>query len=138
MRLSSLAVPLALCAALAACSDEPEPRRQLPPRAAVLQGAPRYPDALLLDTTGTEEAELRVWQAAAPFDTVAAFFRRELPRAQWQVLNDRGDSTVLDLYARRDSFSLWVHVEPRTDQNALIRMVGARSATKADRPVPNR
>jgi hypothetical protein len=79
----------------------------------VLARVPILVPAVLTDTTGTEDTDRRSFLVDMPFDTVAAYYRRMLPASGWLIMNDRGDSTILDLYARRGDTTVWVHVEPR-------------------------
>ncbi len=110
-------------AALAACTRaDTASRAPAPPRPAYLAGVPRIPASLLSDTTGTATVQHQVLVLQAPYDSVLAFYRRELPARGWAVMSDVADTALASLYLQRDSVALWVQIHrmgPRATEYAL-------------------
>jgi hypothetical protein len=107
------ALPLALALALASCRGrEPAPPTHAP-RPAILRDVPAAAFSILRDTTGTVDAEQWTYTTRLPFDSTAAFYRAMLPELGWQVMGDRSDAPEgkIDLYAKKGTETLWVHLE---------------------------
>jgi hypothetical protein len=83
----------------------------------VLAGVPIPDVARVVDTVGTADAVRVVLTIAWPPDSVAAFYRRELPKAGFRIVGDLADSTRIDLYAQREGPPLWVQVRPARQGN---------------------
>jgi hypothetical protein len=98
---------------LAGCMDRPRahPAASRAHRPAVLSTIPVYPRSIETDTTGTDEVERGSWIVQRPFDALTAFYRDSLPKLGWHLMSDEGDRQKLDLYAKRDTLNLWVHIE---------------------------
>lgn len=108
------ALLLALCAA--ACEGGTPDQDQAPSprgRARVIHDIPVRPGAIIVDTTGTVEAERATYRTPEAFDTVTNYYKQLLPRLGYQILNQRGDSAILDLYSRKERRDLWMHFERR-------------------------
>jgi hypothetical protein len=124
---TSILLAVSLGLALAACvsKEAREPPAKTPP---VLAGVPVVPGSQVIDTAGTAEAARIVLVVAQPPESVAAYYRRELPKAGFRVIGDVGDSLRVDLYAQRDGPPLWVQVKrgrrPGTTEYAIIGAVG--------------
>lgn len=128
--------PLLLAAAallaLAACvakDDAGKPVRTPP----VLAGVPIPNFAVVVDTVSTGDAAQVVLAIAWPPESVAAFYRRELPKAGFRVVGDLTDSARTDLYAQRSGPPLWVQVRhgrrPNTSEFTIIGAVGGAKGT---------
>ena len=134
--------PLLLAAAalvtIAACVAKDETGK--PVRTpAVLAGVPIPDVAQVVDTSGTADAARVVLAIAWPPDSVAAFYRRELPKTGFRIVGDQGDSVRIDLYAQRDGPPLWIQVlhgrRPGTTEYTLIGAVGGAAGMGV--PVPD-
>ena len=113
---------LALIAACVAKDDTHKPVRTPP----VLAGVPIPDVARVVDTAGTADAARVVLTIAWPLDSVAAFYRRELPKAGFRIVGDLADSTRIDLYAQREGPPLWVQVRPaRQGSGSEFTIIGA-------------
>jgi hypothetical protein len=133
------ALPLALALAAASCRGrEPAPAPHTP-RAAILKDIPPATQSTLRDTTGTSEAEQRTYTSTLPFDSTAAFYRSWLPRLGWQLMGDRLDRPAgrIDLYARKGTQTLWVHVEKQSEVTSQYTLIAAADTT-ARRAAPAR
>jgi hypothetical protein len=119
-----IAATLVLIAACAAKDDTGKPVRT----PGVLAGVPIPASAQVVDTTGTAEAVQVVLAIAWPPDSVAAFYRRELPKLGFRIVSDVPDSAGADLLAQRSGPPLWIRVRhghrPGTTEYTLIGAVG--------------
>ncbi|MFI5280589.1 MAG: hypothetical protein ACHQU1_08845 [Gemmatimonadales bacterium] len=132
------ALPLALALALASCRGrEPAPQPHAP-RAAILNGIPSAAQSVLRDTAGTADAEQWTYTTSLPFDTTASFYRAMLPELGWQVMSDRSDAPAgsIDLYAKKGTQTLWLHLEKQTD--ALTQYTLIATADTTSRAIPER
>jgi hypothetical protein len=106
---------------------------------AVLAGVPIPDVAQVVDTSGTADAARVVLAIAWPPDSVAAFYRRELPKAGFRIVGDQGDSVRIDLYAQRNGPPLWIQMlhgrRPGTTEYTLIGAVGGAAGMGV--PVPD-
>ena len=104
---------LAALAVLAGCKDKPRATPDGPHahRPVVLATIPVYRQSQQTDTTGTDEVERASWVLQRPADSLSRFYRDTLPKLGWRIMSDEGDRQKVDLYARRDTLSLWVHIE---------------------------
>jgi hypothetical protein len=106
---------------------------------ALLAGVPIPDVARVLDTTGTADAARIVLSIAWPPDSVASFYRRELPKVGFRIVGDLADSTGIDLYAQRDGPPLWIQVrpgrQPNTAEYTVIGAVGGAAGMGV--PVPD-
>jgi hypothetical protein len=138
-RLIALAAPLLIL--LASCR-EAEPDR--PQRPAVLIFTPKVPGSILLDTTGTDEAEHITLVVPVSGDSAAAYFRRALPDWGWEIEGDRSAGDAIDLYARKGPTgrsTLWIHIERQDSLSARYSMIattppGAIDSAAARLPEP--
>jgi hypothetical protein len=129
------AATLVLMAACVAKDDTGKPART----PAVLAGVPIPDVAQVLDTTGTADAAQVVLAIAWPPDSVAAFYRRELPKLGFRIVSDVPDSAGIDLLAQRNGPPLWIRVRPGrrtgTTEYTLIGAVGGAAGMGV--PVPD-
>ena len=106
---------------------------------AVLAGVPIPDVAQVVDTSGTADAARVVLAIAWPPDSVAAFYRRELPKVGFRIVGDQGDSVRIDLYAQRNGPPLWIQMlhgrRPGTTEYTLIGAVGGAAGMGV--PVPD-
>lgn len=123
--------------ALAACVGK-EGSEKAAPTPPVFAGVPLPALARVVDTVGTPEAARAVLLVGMTVDSVAAYYRRELPRAGFRVVGDVADGPRVDLYAQRNGPPLWVQIQPSRDsgitQFAIIGAVGR--AAEQGHPVP--
>jgi hypothetical protein len=108
-----VAATLVAIAACVAKDDTGKPVRTPP----VLTGVPIPDVAQVVDTAGTADAARIVLTIAWPPDSVAAYYRRELPKSGFRIVGDLADSTRIDLYAQRDGPPLWIQVRPGRQPN---------------------
>lgn len=133
MRTDSRRALLALSfLALGACKKEaaaPPP----PPRPAVLLFVPKLPRSLVVDTTGTPDAERATLVVPVSADSVARFYRNRLPALGWRIRNDRVALPVIDLYLEGGIVggSLWVHIESQDTASARYTLI---ATTPQSRP----
>ena len=88
-----------------------------------LAGVARYPRSAVVDSSTTPDVDNVSLTASVPLDSVAAFYRRELPASGWSIVADTGDSLSVAIYAQRDGQPLWVRVSrigPLACQYSLI------------------
>jgi hypothetical protein len=130
---------LALALTAAACGSKDA---DLPPpvalRPQVLKDIPKLPQSILTDTTGAVDAEQQKWIAQLPFDSVARFYRGQLPALGWQVMGDRGDSAVLDLHGRKGDQAVWVHIVRLGSLATEYTLIGTQGPGEPGTPVPER
>lgn len=96
-----------------------------PNRSRVLALVPVFPGAVLTDTTGSPEAERFAYMSSASFDSVSRFYRREMPADGWSVMNDLGDSTIMNLYLRKDSATVWIRAVPREGGGTVFELLSS-------------
>jgi hypothetical protein len=126
-----LALPILL---LAACRDSAPPRA---PRPSALLFTPKVPGSLVVDTSGTEDAERLVMVVPTSADSVARYLRATIGRAGWRLQNDRTDGPITDLYASDGPFatgSLWIHIEAQDSLSARYTMIATLRPDSAARP----
>ena len=123
-----------LALAVIACQDKPGTDQAASPRgrARVIRDIPVLPGSQQIDTTGAADAERATWQMALPFGMVTDFYRRELPRRGYRIVSDRGDSTVLDLYANKDRRDVWMHFTRKAQALTEWTIIGAAAAQPPD------
>lgn len=135
MQIHSRAVLISALLAAAACSSA-EPGAQPfdnttatppTPRARVLATVPELDRSLLIDTTGSDDAEQKTWRVLLPLDSVRMFYRRMLPNFGWRIVNDESDSTVVNLYMEKDSMVLWIRAVP-SGSSTNYTLIGSRRA----------
>jgi hypothetical protein len=107
----TLAAALLTLAAAACKAKNDAPPPPAVQRAAILKDVPALPAAIITDTAGAEDAERRSYLSQVGFDSVRSYYRTMLPARGWAIIGDRGDSVELDLYTRRGSQTLWVHIK---------------------------
>jgi hypothetical protein len=126
MRITSQQALLALTAlALGACEKAPPPPPPRPPRPAVLIFVPKVQRSIVVDTTGTEDAERVTLVVPVSGDSVAQFYRGRLPPLGWRIRNDRASGAVIDLYLEGGPVgsSLWVHIERQDTASARYTLI---------------
>ncbi len=142
MRTTRLAALAALLLpALSACKDAAPEKPQRP---AVLIFTPKVPGSMLIDTTGTDEAEHLTLVVPVSGDSVAAYFRAVLGNWGWELVSDRDAGNAIDLYARRGPTgrsTLWIHIERQDTLSARYAMIattppGPVDSTAAVLPEP--
>ncbi|HEY2806215.1 MAG TPA: hypothetical protein VGI92_10205 [Gemmatimonadales bacterium] len=134
----TIAIPALLLALLAAISDcqkaqapAEEPPPSVPPRVHVIRDIPVLPGASLVDTMGAPGAERSVYRVGVPFAMVTDYYKRELPKLGYAILNQHGDSATLDLYSRKDRRDLWMHFVKRSSTTTEWSVMGTAA------PVPD-
>jgi len=105
-----------------------------PPRPEVLRFVPKPGLAVLMDTSGSLDAEQEVYRAAISADSVARWFRQRLPTDGWQVIGDVNDRGILNLHAVKDRSRLWVRIRPLLETTSEYIMIGSMEpdSTAAD------
>jgi len=107
--LAAAAALVTLAATACKTRDEtPQPLAMLRPQ--IIKDFPTLPGAIVTDTAGSEDAERRSYLSQVAFDSVRSYYRRMLAAQGWMIIGDRGDSVELDLYTRKDSQTVWVHI----------------------------
>jgi len=137
MQSASSRASLALLAALlVACGREP---RQPPPyRPSVILFVPKVQGSLVIDTTGSVDAERLTMVVPVSSDSVAAFYHASLEPLGWRILSDRADRStgIRDLYASRGpaGATLWVHIEHQDSTSSRYTLIatGARAERVGD------
>jgi hypothetical protein len=127
------ALPLVLALVLPSCRGREAAQAPRAPRAEILKDIPPSTQSTLRDTTGTPEAEQRTYVSALPADTAASFYRSWLPRLGWQVMSDRADRPAgrIDLYARKGTHTIWVHIEKQSEATATYTLIAAADTSAA-------
>jgi hypothetical protein len=137
MRTASRLVFLAaMLASLGACSKEEEVVARLRrPRPTILQFLPPVDRSLVVDTSGTEDAEQITFVVSLSADSVARYYRALLPAANWRIVSDRASGPFIDIYAEGGMrpASLWVHIE-RQDTASTRYILIARGPQAAQTP----
>ena len=130
---------LALSALLAAsaCKEKstPTPAPAASHRPVVLATLPVYPGSQETDTTGSDEVERHAWVLQRPLAAISQFYRDTLPKLGWRAMSDEGDRTKVDLYLRKDSLNLWVHMEALGVLASKYQMIAGRADTTSGHPV---
>jgi hypothetical protein len=124
----------------AACKKE-QPEQELNPapvtaRPDILKEIPIIAASRQIDTTGSSDAERNTWTVRAPFDSVLAYYRRLLPTMGWSVMSDQGDSLETNLYLRKSTYALWVHVERRAEDTMYMLITSMADSTTPVMPTP--
>ena len=115
---------------LGGCRKKPaEAAHVVPPRPRILIHLPTISTARVTDTSGTEEAERTTWVIQMPKDSLVKYYRAMLPPQGWRIMSDEGDSLKTDLYARKDSLSLWLHAEALGKLATQYTFIGSRATT---------
>jgi hypothetical protein len=130
---------LFLLTAMAGCRKEKPPEEQGtagPPQARpnVLKDIPVFPNSRLIDTTNAEEAQQGTWRSIFAVDSVTSYYRTQLPPLGWRVMNDQRDIDKHDLYLRKDSVALWVHVEKKAPVGSMFTLIATLSSSRASNP----
>ena len=142
MRSTPFRAVFALCLVLAAsaCRAKEQPPEEQPTagppqaRPAVLKDVPVFPNSRLIDTTSADEAERGTWRSVFGMDSVASFYKTQLPPLGWRLMNDQHDPEKIDLYLRRDSIALWVHVENKPPVGSMFTLITTLSSDGANNP----
>lgn len=117
--------------ALAACSGKEGAREAAPPPP-VLAGVPFPATARLTDTTRTADALRAQFFVGMSVDSLAAYYRRELPKAGFRIVGDVTDGPRVDMYAQRDGPPLWVQMQPTRDSGITqFTIIGAAAGAPA-------
>ena len=127
-----LALPIL---ALAACKDDAPARSN---RASVLIFTPKVPGSVVIDTTGTEDAERLTMIVPVSGDSVARYFRTVLGGWGWELMNDRSAGDAIDLYARKGptgNSTLWIHIERQDTLSARYTMIANTPVSAGDTSV---
>jgi hypothetical protein len=117
--------------ALAACvgKEDAPPRVRTPP---VLARVPIPDVARVLDTVSTGEAARVVLSLPWPAESVAAFYRRQLPPVGFHIVSETGDSLRRRLLAQRAGPPLWIEIVagpgPGESRLTLIGAIGSDTA----------
>ena len=138
MRLTRNHALLAACTVslLAACSRHDDSAAQTrPPRPNIVSDIPTLARARQIDTTGTEDADRATWQVEWPFDSVTGYYMHMVPTLGWALHSSEGDSTQRDLYFRKDTLALWMHIERKSPAVTEWTIIGT-AATKMPAPPP--
>jgi len=96
------------------------------PRASLLLVTPKPPGSMVIDTSGTAEAERLTLVAPMSGDAVADFYRWILPRSGWLLKSDRSAEGVIDLYADGGPLktsSIWIHIERQDSLSARYTLI---------------
>ena len=101
-----LAVGAAACKAK---DDTPQPLGMVRPE--ILGDFPALPQAIITDTTGSEDAERRSYLSQVSFDSVRSYYRTMLTAQGWNIIGDRGDTVEQDLYTQKGAQTVWVHIK---------------------------
>ena len=123
-------------AVLTGCREREQPAPpagSTPQRAHVLVFVPKVPGSVVVDTTGTADAERITLVVPVGGDSVARFYRVELAKTKWQIPGDRTAGAITDLYAAKPDagLSLWIHIEYQDPRSARYTMI-----THYSRPAP--
>ena len=95
---------------------------------------PRVPGSIVVDTTGTEDAERLTMVVPVSGDSVGAFYRTALEARGWSIMGDRSEGDVLDLHAVKEpGLAAWVHIERQDTASARYTVI----ATGPRGPAPD-
>ncbi len=133
MRAPTLAL---LALAAAACTRSGGSAADLRPRPQYLADVPMIPRSIINDTTGTPEVEHRGLVLQWPYDSVAAFYRRQLPALGWKVMSDVADAAQTSLYLQKDTVVLWVQIHSIGPLATEYALTATGSGGAAARPAP--
>ncbi len=129
------AFPLALLAlAAAACTRTGGSADRTPRRPQYLADVPMIPRSIVNDTTGTPEVEHRGLVLQWPYDSVLAFYRRQLPALGWKMMSDVADTAQASLYLQKDTVALWVQIHSIGPLATEYALTAAGSGGVAGRP----
>ncbi len=99
-----------------------------PPLGSVLPNIPFPPDAQPVGQSSGKDATQLVFLSSDSPDSVAAYYRRVLAKAPFQLVNETtsGKSTIF--YAEQNGPSMWVTVEPTGTAGSKVTIAGAVQA----------
>ena len=131
--------------AFPACRKNSTPE-VLPPRAQIIKDLPRIPNATLLDTAGTPEAERWTSVVATRYDSTRRFFQDTLPKLGWTIGSEteNRERETLDLYVQKGDQNVWIQLRGqlwefgirRTLYTVIAAQGGARDSTAPVRALP--
>jgi hypothetical protein len=96
----------------------------------VLAYVPKLRGSIVVDTSGTDEAERLTMVIPVSGDSVARFYRSVLPPIGWRIRSDVDDSALTDIYAEgpqggRDGPTLWIHIEHQDTLSARYTLIAS-------------
>jgi hypothetical protein len=121
----------------AGCRHEQAPP-PLPPRLDIIGAIEVLPRSIITDTTGTPDADRRTYVALVTLDSAVSFYRGHLTTLSWSILGDQADAAAgkHNLYATRDSLTLWVHLQQRGADSTEVTIIGSARQSDRGQPVP--
>ena len=133
MRYVLIAALLAAPGALASCGRKGEPTHQR--KTHVLTFVPKLRGSIVVDTTGTDQAERLTMVVPVSGDSVARYYRVTLPANGWRIKSDHTDSTLTDIYAEGPQGgitgpSLWIHIEHQDTLSARYTLISTFPAAQ--------
>lgn len=99
-----------LAAACISCTRADSGASKPPATPHHLAGVARYPRSVVVDSATAPDVDNLSLTADVSLDSVAVFYRRELPASGWSIVADTGDSLSVAMYAQRGGQSLWMRV----------------------------
>jgi len=137
MRARTLSL-LAVAVAAAACARGPK-KAPVAQRPNWMFDVPYLAQSVLLDTTGTPDAQHIVINSPAPIDSVTSYYRHRLPPMGWVVLGDTHDSAQATLYLERSGMPMWIQIQAQGPRSLVSFTAAGRSpgaAGAAGAPAP--
>jgi len=133
MRYALIAALISVPGVLTSCGRkaEPAPLR----KTHVLTFVPKLRGSIVVDTTGTDQAERLTMVVPVSGDSVARYYRVTLPAIGWRIKSDRTDSTLTDIYAEgpqggTNGPSLWIHIEHQDTLSARYTLISSFPAAQ--------
>jgi len=133
MRVRTLAL-LALVAASSCAKAEKKAVAALRPN--WLSGVPYIAQSVLLDTTGTPDAQHVVVMSPQPIDSVAAFYRGRLPAKGWRIVSDVHDTIHVSLYLERSGLPMWIQIDAQGPESRVSFTAAGGASGQPAGPTP--
>ena len=134
--LQSFVAAVLLVVATASCQEAPEQVPTERPSGDLIQGAPLYQPAVLVQTRSSRETFEMVFQSPSPLDSVADWYRRQAADREWNILGDvRMADGGISMTFERDGPGLWLLVRPGQDgEGTEFSLIGAAADTTKQEP----
>jgi hypothetical protein len=84
-----------------------------------LADVPSFNNSTIEDTTGSPDAQHVVLRVPKPIDSVAAFYRSNLPAMGWRILGDVADTIHVSLYLERGGLPMWIQIEAQGPESRV-------------------
>jgi hypothetical protein len=117
------------------CQERVEPPPAERPWGDLIQGAPTYQPAVLIQTHGSAETFEMMFRSPSPPDSVAEWYRSRADDRGWVVVGDvRTPDGAISMSFERDGPGLWLLVrdDPEGDGSVFSLIGAARDTTQQE------